>query len=151
MSFSIELEGLDDTLKAFDRLGATGKREAKRAVRASLEKVRGDAVKSIQRGTKSGRVYERSGGANLSNTHRASAPGEAPATDTGTLVNSIKITQVGTAGEVGSKMNYSFWLEYGTLQIKERPYLRPALAQNEQYIIDQFAKGLNRAAQEFNK
>ena len=150
MSATVRVEGLEETLAAFDRLGEAGRREGERAVRASLEKIRGDAIKSIQRGTKSGRIYLRSGGANLSSVHQASAPGQAPATDTGGLVNSIQVSQMGLRGEVGTKLNYGFYLEYGTLHIKERPFLRPALAQNQQYIIDQFANAVNRAAQEFN-
>lgn len=151
MTATIKVEGIEDVLRAFDRLGAAGHREGKRAVRASLEKVRGDAIKSIQRGTKSGRVYERAGEANLSATHQASAPGEAPATDTGALVGSIQVTQQGMAGQVATKLEYGFWLEYGTLQMAERPFLRPALAENQQYIIDQFARAIRQAVQEFNQ
>ena len=151
MSASIRIEGLDETLKAFDRLGTAGKREGRKAVRASLEKVRGDAIKSIQRGTKSGRIYNRGPGSNLSPTHQASAPGQAPATDTGALVSSIQVSQQGLNGQVGTKLEYGFFLEYGTLFMAERPFLRPALAANQQYIINQFAKGLDAAAREFNR
>ena len=63
------IEGSDETLAAFARLGDVGRREGGRAVAATAQKVRGDAIKSIQRGTKSGRVYIRSGGQNISETH----------------------------------------------------------------------------------
>ena len=50
MSATIKVEGLEETLKAFDRLGEAGEREAKKATRASLERVRTEAIKMIQRG-----------------------------------------------------------------------------------------------------
>jgi HK97 gp10 family phage protein len=148
---TIRVEGLDEALKAFDRLGAAGKRQAHRAIARSVQKVRADAVKEIQRGVKSGRVYERGSGQNLSATHRASAPGEAPATDTGRLASSVKATSSGLGGTVGTDLPYGFFLEYGTMQMAERPWLRPALAANQQFIIDAFAEGLNKAAEEFNR
>jgi hypothetical protein len=30
-------------------------------------------------------------------------------------------------GSVGSKLNYAFWLEYGTKDMDERPWLHPAI------------------------
>jgi len=145
------IEGLDETLKAFARMGEAGQREGARAVSATGQKVRSDAIKSIQRGIKSGRVYERGPGQNLSQTHQASAPGQAPATDTGRLVSSIKSTNSGLSGKVFSKLDYAFWLEHGTLSMEPRPYLNPALQANKQYFIDQLTKAVNRAAQEFNR
>jgi hypothetical protein len=50
-------------------------------------------------------------------THRASAPGEAPAPDTGDLLRSVtwRVTRSGTAwrAEVGSRLRYAVCLEYG--------------------------------------
>ena len=47
---------------------------------------RGEAIKSIMQGPKTGRIYEKY---NPRRTHRASAPGQAPASDTGNLVSQI--------------------------------------------------------------
>lgn len=61
--------------------------------------------------------------------HRASAPGEPPAIDTGHLVNSIHCEQLGpmrwtvTTGDC----EYAKALEYGTVNMAARPYMRPAL------------------------
>ena len=52
--------------------------------------IRGEAIKSIQSGPKSGRIYEKY---NPRRTHRASAPGQAPASDTGNLVRNIVVKQ----------------------------------------------------------
>lgn len=145
------IEGLEETLAAFAKLGEAGQREGGKAVAATAQKVRKDAIKSIQRGTKTGTVYERGPGQNLSGTHQASAPGQAPATDTGRLVSSIKAVSNGLSGAVFSKLDYSFWLEYGTIRMEPRPYLNPALQANKQYFINQLNKGIERASEEFNR
>lgn len=128
----------------------SGKRESKKAVRISLEKIRSDAIKSIQRGPKTGIVYERGKGQNLSGKHQASAPGQAPATDTGRLASSIKVEQKDIAGTVGSQLSYSFWLEFGTLNMQARPFLRPALDSNERFILKSFESAMLKATREFN-
>jgi len=145
------IEGLDETLDAFARLGKAGSREGAKAVAATAQKVRGDAIKSVQRGVKSGVVYTRSSGQNLSPRHQSSAPGQAPATDTGTLVSSIKAESKDLTGRVYSDLEYAFWLEFGTLKMEPRPYLNPALMGNQQYFVNQLTKAINRAAEEFNR
>ena len=46
------------------------------------------AIENISRGAKSGETYEKY---NPRRTHKASAPGEAPASDTGNLVSQIRV------------------------------------------------------------
>lgn len=74
-------------------------------------------------GPKSGLKYPRRG-----RIHIASAPGEAPAIDTGFLVNSIQ-TQVISDTEVHVTVSaeYAEALEFGTDDIAERPFVRPAI------------------------
>jgi HK97 gp10 family phage protein len=145
------VEGLNETLKAFTRLGAAGKKEGAKAVAATAQKVRTDAIKSVQRGTKSGLVYTRGPGQNLSPTHQSSAPGQAPATDTGNLVSSIKAESSDLNGRVYSDIKYAFWLEFGTLKMRPRPYLNPALMSNQQYFVNQLKQAIDRATREFNR
>ena len=83
--------------------------------------------------------------------HQASAPGQAPATDTGMLVSSIKAESKSLTGRVYSELKYSFWLEYGTLYMRPRPFLNPALMGNKQYFVNQLTKAINRAAEDFNR
>lgn len=60
--------------------------------------------------------------------HRASAPGEAPAIDTGHLVNSFFTKKLGRLVRIiGVNAEYAAALEFGTERIAPRPYLRPAL------------------------
>ncbi len=97
--------------------------------------VRNTAVQSINQGSKSGVVYELY---NPRRTHRASASGEPPATDTGYLVNNIVITMDsadrGLSVNVESRAEYSSFLEFGTSKMSARPFMQPALEQNKQRI-----------------
>jgi HK97 gp10 family phage protein len=93
------------------------------AVTATGLELRGDVVKRIQQGPATGRTYQRRGV-----THTASAPGQAPATDTGRLANSITFEQVGPVSvTVGSALIYAAYLEYGTTRMAPRPAWRPAV------------------------
>lgn len=71
----------------------------------------------------SGRKYGR---------HQASAPGEAPATDTGTLVNSAETEiQKDNKNQIFGILSfialYARWLEFGTRFMAARPFLLPSL------------------------
>lgn len=67
--------------------------------------------------------------------HKASAPGAPPARDTGHLARSWQVgfSRRGTVERqgnvyrlvVGSNLNYAKWLEFGTKNMAERPYVRP--------------------------
>lgn len=93
-------------------------------VNATGLEVRGDIVKRIQRGPASGRVYKKY---NPSRVHKASAPGEAPATDTGRLVGSITFTEDGPMSvTIGSALAYASYLEFGTHKMAPRPAWVPA-------------------------
>lgn len=100
---------------------------------------RGEAVKEVQRPPKTGRVYKRG-----SLTHQASAPGEAPATDTGSLASSIKadtkqpasVRRARDARSVaGSTIKYSEYLEDGTSTIAPRPFMFPAFVKVRKRIV----------------
>lgn len=63
--------------------------------------------------------------------HRASAPGQYPAVDTGTFRASITtdVSRVGTRweGRVGTADTRGRMLEFGTARMRPRPWLRPSL------------------------
>ena len=77
-----------------------------------------DAQRRVLKGPKTGRIYGR---------HQASAPGEAPANDTGFLAGSIRI-DINQKWEVDLRAlaPYAVHLEYGTRKMAPRPFLRPA-------------------------
>jgi HK97 gp10 family phage protein len=93
---------------------------ASRQVFRILNAVRNEAIGLILRGSKSGRVYGR---------HQASAPGEAPASDTGRLVQSIRVDfqPNALAGRVVAGTDYAKKLEFGTVKIAPRPFMTPAV------------------------
>ena len=110
---------------------------AERAVTATGLELRGNVVKRIQRGPKTGRIYTRG-----SVTHKASRAGEAPASDTGRLAGSVTFEQVGPITvTVGSALAYAAYLEYGTRHIAPRPAWRPAVDD----IEPKFRKRLEQA------
>lgn len=105
------------------------------------------------RAPKSGRIYrvgktptkaQAARGATF-REHQASAPGEAPAIDTGSLRRSVTHTIIkeGWAkyrAEVGSKLPYAAYLEFGTRTIEPRPAWIPALMTLHARIGEVFAQ-----------
>jgi HK97 gp10 family phage protein len=96
-----------------------------RGVVAATEAIREEAISLILNPPKTGRIYRRRGV-----EHQASAPGEAPASDTGFLASSIttKYDASKLSGQVVVGAAYGPHLEYGTQTMEPRPFLRPAIA-----------------------
>lgn len=101
------------------------------AIVRGTESVRNEAIRLVQQPPKTGRIYKRRGV-----QHQASAPGEAPASDTGRLVNSITTSYdaENLSGKVNASTEYAVYLEYGTQKIEPRPFMRPALASKRAQI-----------------
>jgi HK97 gp10 family phage protein len=124
----------DDAARLRARL-ADVEREMEEAMRKAIEKavltVHADARRSILKGPKTGRLYKRRG-----IEHRASAPGEPPATDTGRLVGSVtfELEPSRPVGFVRAATAYAKALEFGTMKMAARPFLQPALEKNRQKI-----------------
>jgi hypothetical protein len=108
---------------AIKQYGAQAEAAIGRAVQATGLEVRSDIQRRILRGPKTGKVYLRG-----SVSHQASRAGEAPATDTGTLASSISYRLIDTmTAEVESRLNYSLFLEFGTVNMDARPSWTPAV------------------------
>lgn len=148
MEFTVHVEGLDRIGDATDRVRRAVAKELNVALYASAKKVERDAKESILSGNKTGRLYRRG----KTVVHRASAPGEAPASDTGRLVNSVLGEVVrGSAGEAkvkagGGIVRYARMLEFGTIKMAARPFLFPALERNKAWIRERLAKAVRKAA-----
>jgi hypothetical protein len=124
----IEISGTEEVAQALRQYGERAERAVFEAVLKTAIDVNGDIKKRIQRGPKTGRIYLRGPGQNLSREHRASAPGEAPATDTGRLVNSIDFKMEGPlTATVSSFLAYAAYLEFGTQNIAPRPAWVPSV------------------------
>ena len=120
--FDGKVTGDKELRKALKKFGTDAEKGTKELVVSISALVQSEAIKSIQRGTKTGRVYKRG-----SVEHQASAPGEAPATDTGALVSSIHRVDGELVAAVGTGLEYGRNLEFGTKKMKARPWLFPAL------------------------
>ena len=92
------------------------------------------AQEAIRNPPKTGRIYKYG-----KVSHQASAPGEAPATDTGALAANAKTEQQKPAmWEILFFQDYAAALEFGTPKMLPRPYLRPAV----EAVKDRFVKAL---------
>lgn len=124
------LQGLGSLEKALtEKAKAIDKAKMTALAKAALL-IRADAQKLIQQGPKSGQMY---------GDHRASAPGEAPATDTGNLVRSITIDKpTPDAVTITCRAPYAAALELGTDdgRIEERPFMRPAFNRNKDAVVE---------------
>jgi HK97 gp10 family phage protein len=128
-SAKVEIKGMKEFVKQLRGLGAKAEKEIKQALARGGVAIHREAVTSIQKGPKTGEKY---------GNHQASAPGEAPATDTGQLVSGIMITKEdnGFTVKVASRAPYTFYLEFGTKNesggwaIKPRPFMGPAWKHN---------------------
>ena len=111
------------------------KRLLNKIVKKAAHDVEAHAKASILSGEKTGQMY---------GTHQASAPGQAPANDTGVLANSIKVTSTGDLQAViGSNVEYAPYLELGTTQIAARPFLGPALTEVKKPFTSAVEKALS--------
>ena len=151
MDIKMTMDGLDDLRKAFEKASEETREKVYKVVEASTMRVWGSAKNRIQRGPKTGTVYYRipgdnymtvragsadgppvafipgGGSHNLSPVHQASKPGEAPATDSGNLANSIFWKAEKGEGYVFTNEKYGAYLEFGTSQMEPRPFLFPSM------------------------
>jgi len=66
---------------------------------------------------------------------RASAPGQAPAVQTGRLRASLHWLTKTLSRLIGTNLPVGFFLEVGTSKMAARPYLRPSFKKNAQRIV----------------
>jgi len=94
--------------------------QASRAIERGGFKIEQRTKENMAR-AKSGRRYKRG-----SSVHVASAPGEAPAIDTGTLVNSIRTAMLRPlVCAVQATARHARFLYQGTSRMAPRPFLEP--------------------------
>ena len=95
------------------RIAALGEQAEQRGVTALTTEYSNEVKTMMRDSPASGRIYRGKG----KRAHQASAPGEPPAPDTGDLLRSIvfriRKTDFGWIGEVGSRLRYALYLEYG--------------------------------------
>lgn len=139
LKVGISMDGVNKLIQQFADAGKSADDAIMDAVTDLTLETHANAVSSIQRGPKTGRVYVKS---DPSRTHQASAPGEPPATDTGRLVGSIKmeLPQTDATAYVGTKVDYGRDLELGTSKIRPRPWLLPAFEKAKAGVLRDLRK-----------
>ena len=99
-------------------------------------------AKESMMGPKSGRMYKVS---RTGKQHQASAPGQAPAIDTGNLVNSIRHQRVGQENaRTYTNTEYAAHLEFGTAKMAPRPFMTPAMMKSIDYMAKRSRLEINR-------
>lgn len=146
MKINIKVTGLKKAQDALKKLEKDLEQPFREIILGSAQLIRGEAIKSIQTGPKSGRIYEKY---NPRRTHKSSAPGQAPASDTGNLVSQIRVRQK-NPDEVVVESNalYSAFLEFGTSKMLARPFLFPATERSRPKIVQAV---FNRVVKEINR
>ena len=104
-----------------------------RIVASASLMVRNTAVKSIQDHGSSGRTYGK---------HTASTEGNPPNSDTGFLASNIHsvFDNDKLGSDVESRADYSEHLEFGTKNMRARPFLQPALEENRPKIKSMYRR-----------
>jgi hypothetical protein len=116
------------------------------AIREELSKPGSGRVYRIPVVKRDGTLRKTKKGATSYRTHRASAPGEPPAVDTGELRRGSTMGIVGGKMRVGVTAKYGPYLDRGTPRVKPRPFMAPALARATPAMSDVIVDALREEA-----
>ena len=149
MDIKFSVKNLKKVLSQLDKLEKDMEVPFQEIVKGGGQLIRTEAIKSIQTGAKSGIMYQKY---NPRREHRASAPGQAPASDTGNLVSKIIVKQkTKNVVNVESNADYSAFLEYGTSKMEARPFMLPAFEKSKKPIINAVFKRVKNKIEEYTK
>lgn len=148
---SVTVTGMEELKRKLNMLGDQMEQAVDAGVMVTAQAVRTHAIKSIQEQSP-GQVVMRSRQGGGTYPHVAAAEGETPNTDTGKLVSSIAAEKVAEAEyDVGTNLEYGEFLEMGTVKMRPRPWLIPALNANKddlyrniEKVVDLKIKGLTK-------
>jgi hypothetical protein len=122
----VEIKGIQEVNAALREYGKELGNSLALIVDATALEAVTDVRKAIQGPPKTGIIYTR--GQNNDIKHQASKEGEAPATDTSALVTSIYNESRGKYSKaIGSRLDYAYYLEFGTFRMGKRPSWIPAV------------------------
>lgn len=128
------IKGLKAHLARLRKLPAEAEKAVTQALFAGAETIANEAGLSITRGAVSGKG------------HVASAPGQAPNSDTHVLDRSIVAKRAGKLkSRVLATAPYAVPLELGTSKMAARPFMRPARDKKADEVRDLVARGMNEA------
>lgn len=153
MSKTLSFEQFSEYL---DKIAPRVDKEVTKTIELCCQKVRSDIQNSM---SKTERNMDKSYYThNKTKPHHPSLPGNPPAPDTGNLRNSIRYevhaeprSPYGVVGTTQKDPPYGQYLEYGTSKggwggkgIAPRPWLRPAMEKNNEWIRQSIAKAVVR-------
>ena len=131
-----------DIFKNIEALKSKAESETARAVRATAQAIRNDAIISVKSHLSAGNVYTRG-----TVKHVASKPGSPPNQDRGTLTRNIRVTMNDDlTADISSNAPYSAALEFGTSNIDARPFMTPAVEGQRVKHKERLQKATMRAA-----
>ncbi len=137
---SVTVTGTDELKRKMLMLGSQMQEAATEGVFVTAHEVRASAIMSIQEQSP-GQVVTRSRQGGGTYPHVAASEGQAPNTDTGALVASIAVEKSGdTEYEIGTNLDYGEFLEMGTVKMRPRPWLIPALDANRGNLLKNIEK-----------
>ena len=149
MEIKFKVTNLKKVLSQLDKLQNDMEIPFQEIVKGGGQLIRAEAIRSIQTGAKSGVMYQMY---NPRREHRASAPGQAPASDTGNLVSKITVKQKSlNVVHVESNADYSAFLEYGTSKMEARPFMFPAFEKSKKPILNAVFNRVIKKIEEFTK
>jgi hypothetical protein len=141
MAMSIRAIIEDGASKGLVRLNKVSSKSVNQTLAIHALKIQSIARRSLVTGPKTGRVYKR-----RSVIHRASAPGQTPASDTGNLLNHIIVTFGKDYADVGATVRHGKHLEEKKPTAGGRPWLAPAtkkgMAKAEGTLVARLDKNL---------
>lgn len=131
-----------DIFKNIEALKSKAEAETARAVRATAQAIRNDAIISVKSHLSAGEVYTRG-----TVKHVASKPGSPPNQDRGTLTRNIRVTMNDDlTADISSNAPYSAALEFGTSDMAARPFMTPAVEGQREKHKERLQKAIMRAA-----
>lgn len=121
MALRMKVRIVDEVTPGLKRLRQKIPDALRDVIRGIAYDVRNSAMTAITSGPKTGHTYKRGGV-----SHQASAPGEAPASDTGDLLDHITVAARPRYTDVGAEVLHGLYMEEGTKTVEPRPWLLPS-------------------------
>lgn len=135
MEFNLDLKEFNQAMN--EKLKKVSSESISRTLKICCEKMRGEILQGMADTPRNNDITYYSG-KNGTIEHHPSLPGNPPAPDTGNLRASIHYTlgetENGCIARIGTDVEYGKHLEFGTSRMAPRPWLKPALDANEDFI-----------------
>lgn len=137
------IKGAQKVLKKLEKLSVSTEKGQVKAVQEATLLLHNNAVRSLQTKSVGHAEIRYSPKRNVI----VSKPGEAPNTDTGRAVQSIKFEfdNKGMVGRVGTNLKYLAQLEFGTRHIAPRPWLSLAMASIQKQVGEIFRRNIKES------